>query len=78
MVEARLQPLHDSVDLGKHVAAVDRLERALPLQPQIGRNEDERRKRRERHQTRQHRPRQVAGRGEGPQLAERIEHRIKG
>ena len=77
MLEAGLQLLHDAIDARKDIATVDRLERALPLQPQFGRNEDERGEPGKRRQTSQHRPRQVAGRRQHPRLSHQVDQPVE-
>ena len=73
MGQPRLQCFHHPVDAGKHIAFVNRFERALPLQPQFGRNENERRHRRHRRRCRQHRPWQIAGREQHPRPPHHVE-----
>ena len=77
MLEAGLQFLHHAVDSREDVAAVNRLERALPLQPQFGRNEDECGDPGKRCQTRQHRPRQVAGRRQHPRFPHQVDQPVE-
>ena len=77
MLEAGFQLLDHAVDSRKDVATVNRLERALPLQPQFGRDEDERQDRRHRRQGSQHRPRQIAGRRQHPRFSHQFDQPVE-
>ena len=65
--------LDHAVDPGEDVAAMDRLERSLPLEPQFGGNEDEGCQGRQRRHGCGQSPGEIAGSGQHARLAEEIE-----
>ena len=78
MLEAGLEPLDHALNLRKDIAAVHRLERALPLEPQVGRHEHERQDGSHGRQGREDRAGQIPRRGEHPRLAEQVQNAVEG